>query len=100
MYSHLLKQTLTLKVTNGTDENSAPVITSTTANVPCKIDYRNRLIVNSQSKEITSGAKILLEVETIKIDDIVTIGTKDYPVLQASPKYDLDGVFIIAEVLI
>lgn len=99
-YSHLLKQKITLKITNGTDENSAPIISETKTDVPCKIEYKNRLIVNAQSKEITSGAKIFLEEETIKIGDIVTVNSKDYPILQAGPKYDFDGVFVICECLI
>ena len=99
-YTDLLNQTITLKVTNGTDENSNPVITQTLSNVPCRIEYKNRLIINAQSQQVTSGAKIFIEKEDIKICDIVTVEGKDYEVLEASPVYDFDNNFDITVVLI
>jgi hypothetical protein len=100
MFTHLLNQTITLKVTNGTDENSAPIISSTKTGVKCRIDWKNSLVTTSQSRQITSKASILFEEETAKIGDIVTINSIDYTVIQASPKYDFDANFIINEILI
>ena len=100
LYSDILNQSLTLKVTNGTDENSNPIISSTKSKVPCRIEFKNRLIINAQSKEITSNARVFLEVESVKVDDIVTINGKDYTVLQVSPAYTFDGEFDINAILI
>ena len=91
IYTHLYTQKFTLKRVNGTDENSEPNIVETLVDEPCKVEFKNRLILNAQGAQVSSQSKLFTDSE-VSVEDIVNYNGKDYTVIQANPLYDLDGI--------
>lgn len=91
MYKHLMNQKFDLKRTDGTDENGKPDIIEEKKDVPCRITYKNKLIISSTGQQQTSEGNILT-CQEVCVGDLVTVNKKDYEVIAANPLYDFDNM--------
>ena len=89
-YSHLYTQKFNLKRTDGTDEYSMPKVIKEEKNIPCRITYKNKLIVASNGEQKTSEGNIITDKE-VKVNDLIHLNGTDYKVISANPLYDFDN---------
>lgn len=89
-YSHLMNQKFDLKRTAGTDEYDMPKIEEDLKEIPCRITYKNKLIISSTGEQRTSEGNIITDKE-VKLNDLIHLNGTDYKVIAANPLYDFDN---------
>lgn len=90
MFKHFMNQTFTLKVIDGTDEYSQPNIAETKENLPCRIQWKNKLIISGNGQQITSEGSVMT-MENAKVGDVIELEEKDHSIIAVSPMYDFDN---------
>lgn len=91
MFKHFMNQTFTLKIIDGTDEYSQPNVAETKENLPCRIQWKNKLIISGNGQQKTSEGSVLT-MQAAKVGDLITLEEKDYSIIAVSPMYDFDNV--------
>lgn len=90
MYKHLLTQRINIQRIDGTDENGMPAIIEEKSNVPCKIWFKNKIIINSIGQQQTSEGGLIIQKE-IYIGDVILFNNRQFTALSVSPLYDFEG---------
>lgn len=91
MFKHFLNQNCTIKIIDGTDENSMPNVSEIKENLPCRIEWKNKLIISGNGQQQTSEGSVLT-VQKAKVGDLVVIDEIDHSIIAISPMYDFDNV--------
>lgn len=91
MFKHFLNQLFTLKIIDGTDEYCKPCVAETKENLPCRIQWKNKLIISGNGQQKTSEGSVLTMQEA-KVGDLITLNNKDYSIIAVSPMYDFDNI--------
>jgi len=50
MFKHFMNQTFTLKIIDGTDEYSQTNVAETKEKLPCRIQWKNKLIISGNGQ--------------------------------------------------
>lgn len=91
MFKHFMNQTFTLKIIDGTDEYSQPNVAETKENLPCRIQWKNKLIISGNGQQRTSEGSVLT-MQAAKVSDVVVIEETDHSIIAVSPMYDFENI--------
>jgi hypothetical protein len=95
--SDYTKQSIILKTKGAV--NGANEATYTPNTIRGRLQYKRKLIRNTQGQEVVSEAQLFTE-HAVSLDDRVTIDGADWPVLDVQKTVDLDGAVQWYEVML
>lgn len=90
MYSHLFVNKIDIKRLDGTDENGMPDVIEEKKEVPCKVWFKTKLIINSIGQQQTSEGGLITS-EEICIGDLISFNQRQFKAIAVSPLYDFGG---------
>ena len=68
--------------------------TTTSTTIKCRIDEKNRIVVNEKGEQVVSGAKLLMKIRTVTFSDLFTFDDIDHPVLKVAKVKDFTARYL------
>lgn len=96
MIDTYLTQTMTVRAVSGRSLSGDPILVDTT-NVKCRVEYSRQLVRNQTGTEVTSEATVFT-THPVKLDDVLVIGGREWPIISISSVPDLSGSTLFREV--
>jgi K+-transporting ATPase c subunit len=95
MLSDYANESITLKVKGAV--NGANEATFTTTTILGRLQQETRMVRDRQGQLVQSTSQLFTK-SAVALDDKVTMGGQDFPVINVAPMKDLDGTILWREV--